>query len=300
MKIQAHCFAENSSITPNSFKFKYKEYDVQLFSIEERLSLQLIKIATLQEIENLKRDKESDGLFGDQLESKMLPYKIALTEVAQLLEGLFSLMYFSVPPKFNTNTININLYSETEDEQKYLDDDTIPRFFGNVSMPTRKPPYQIHDSHIELIEPSLNHIPAFSFFSQATRSLENNDNEIAFFLYFRIIDGYFSDGASAVETALIKKAEELKKYIPYEDNLKNSSNIILSELGLSSKSALNYEGLISDIVLIRHKLTHFSSTNSKRHHSPKITFELFTLNSYLHQCCFNLLRDKVYESSQTS
>jgi len=297
MKIQAHCFAENASISPNSFKFKFKDYDIHLFSIEEKLTLQLTKIASSQDIENLRRDKDVD-LFGKDLESKMLPYKVALTEVAQLLEGLFSIMYVSIPPKFNTNRINVNLYSETEEEQKILDNDIVPRFFGNVSMPKKKPSYQINSALINLINPSISHIPAFSFFSQATRSLENNDNEISFFLYFRIIDGYFSEGASAVETELLKKVDELKKYLPYEDNLKSSTNIILTELGLTSKSHLNYEGLISDIVLIRHKLTHFSSTKAKRHHSAKMTFELFTLNSYLHQACFNLLREKVYENPQ--
>ena len=113
---------------------------------------------------------------------------------------------------------------------------------------------------------------------------------------------------SQADTNIPEKVVQLKENVnassdnlkQYEENLKTSTNIILSELGMISKSHLNYEGLISDIVLIRHKLTHFSSTNAKTHHTPKIIFELVTVNSYLHQACFNLLRNKVYESTLNS
>jgi len=292
MKITAHCFAENASINPTSFAFKFKEFDARLYSLDGNLTLQISKKATEDELTKIKRDPNQSDME-QALENKMKPYKLVLTEVSQLLEGLFSILYISIPPKFNTDRIVVNLYAETDEEQHSLDNDTITRFFGHVFMPQNKPSYKMDDSIIDLIEPSLNHLPAFSFFAQATRSWESNDNEIAFFLFFRIIDGYFSDGASAVETALLKKINELKTYIPYEDELKNSTISILTEMGIPSKSQINYEGLISDIVLIRHKLTHFSSTNAKSHHSPTIKFELFTLNSYLYKACFSVLRDKI-------
>ena len=64
-------------------------------------------------------------------------------------------------------------------------------------------------------------------------------------------------------------------------------------MGLPSKSETDFKGLIKDIVLIRHKLTHFSSIKVKSHHSSNIKFELLTVNGYLYNCCFNLLREKI-------
>ena len=137
-----------------------------------------------------------------------------------------------------------------------LNNGSITRSAGYASLPDKKS-YKIDDSIFELIVPSINHLPAFSFFSQALKSLQSNDNEIAFFLFFRIIDGYFSYGASDVEKALLKKEQELKDLIPYEQKLITSLITILTEMGLPTKSQDNYAGLIIDIVRLRHKLTHF-------------------------------------------
>jgi len=290
MKITAHCFAENVNITPNSFLFKYKGYDVKILSFEKQLLLQLSKIADDQDKENIKRS------IGDNLEIKMMPYKLILTEVAQVLEGLFAILYSSdsIPPKFDTSRINVNIVTETKEEKKLIADGIIYPSFGNVGKsPDTSSNYTMDDSIIPLIESSINHLPAFSFFAQATRSLHNNENEIAFFLFFRIIDGYFSDGAKDVEKALIKKAKDLETFLPYDEDLKKSTKSILTEMQGTSKSENNYNGFISDMVLIRHKLTHFSSTNAKKHHSAKIIFELMTLNIYLHHACALILRNKI-------
>ncbi len=153
--------------------------------------------------------------------------------------------------------------------------------------------YKIDNSLFDLIAPSINHLPAFSFYSQALKSLNNNHNEIAFFLFFRIIDGYFSYGARDIRKELLNKENELKYYIPYETKLINSLTVILTEMGLPAKSKNDYKGLIADIVNVRHKLTHFSSIKAQAHHTASIKLELLTVNSYLCQCCFNLLRDKI-------
>ena len=123
--------------------------------------------------------------------------------------------------------------------------------------------------------------------------MNSNDNEVAFFLFFRILDGYFSFGATAVKNELLKKETELSRFIPYDPKLINSLKNILTSMGLPSESEKDFKGLLSDIVLIRHKLTHFSSAQAQVHHSPTIKFELVTVNTYLYNCCFNLLREKI-------
>lgn len=296
MKIVAHCFAENASITPTKIEFQFKEYNATIFSIESKLTLQISKTLTPEEIapfaEKVIRSGATPGVIEEKLGSRLRPYKLVLTEAAHLFEGLFSLMYASIPPHFDTGGIYVNLYSETEDEQRKLDEGTITRGGGYVSMPDKRN-YQIDNAIMDLIDPSLNHLPAFSFFSHALRSLKSNDNEVAFFLFFRVLDGYFSFGARDVEKELIKKESELSRFIPYEAKLISSLKTILTEMGLNSKGENDFKGLIKDLVLIRHKLTHFSSTKAQTHHSPNIKFELLTVNTYLYNCCFNLLRVKL-------
>lgn len=296
MKVVAHCFAENASITPNKIDFVFKDYNATIFCTENELTLQISKVITAEELlpfsKQITRSTANVETIEEELEARLRPYKLILTEAAQLFEGLFSLMYASIPPHFDTARIYVNLYSETDEEQNMLTEGTITRGAGYFLMPDKNN-YKIDDAIFDLITPSLNHLPAFSFFSHALRSLKSNDNEVAFFLFFRIIDGYFADGAKDVEKAFLKKATQLQKFIPYEPKLINSLKTILTEMGVPSKSELDYEGLIKDIVLVRHKLTHFSSSNSKTHHSPIIKFEILTINTYLYYCCFDLLRDKL-------
>lgn len=296
MKIVAHCFAENASITPTRMDFEFKGYDANILSMDDKLTLQISKVMNSEELlpfsEKITSSTETIDIVEDKLEARLRPYKLILTDAAQLFEGLFSLMYATIPPHFDTGRIYVNLYSQTDEEQKMLDEGTITRGGGYVLMPDKKN-YKIDNSLYDLITPSLNHIPSFSFFSHALRSLKSNDNEVAFFLFFRILDGYFSFGATAVKKELLKKETELSRFIPYEPKLINSLKNILTNMGLPSESETDFKGLISDIVLIRHKLTHFSSAQAQAHHSPTIKFELVTVNTYLYNCCFNLLREKI-------
>jgi hypothetical protein len=285
MKIVAHCFAENASITPTKMDFEFKGYDAKILSMNDELTLQISKVINSDELllfsEKITSSTDTIEIFEDNFEARLRPYKLVLTEVAQLFEGLFSLLYATIPPHFDTGRINVNLYSQTDEEQKMLDEGTITRGGGYVIMPDKKN-YKIDNSIYDLITPSIKHIPSFSFFSHALRSLNSNDNEVAFFLFFRILDGYFSFGATAVKKELLKKETQLSRLIPYEPKLINSLKNILTSMGLPSESEKDFKGLLSDIVLIRHKLTHFSSEQSQSHHSPMIKFELVTVNSYLY------------------
>lgn len=276
--------------------FKFKDYDAHILSIDDKLTLQISKVISSDELlpflEKITSSTEPTDIVDAKLEARLRPYKLILTEAAQLIEGLFSLIYGTTPPHFDTMRIYVNLYSQTDDEQKMLDEGTIINGGGYV-LKSGKKNFKIENSLHDLITPSLNHIPSFSFFSHALRSLESNDNEVAFFLFFRILDGYFSFGAKDVEKEFIKKEDELKRFIPYEPKLINSIKNILTNMGLPSKSENDFKGLIVDIVKIRHKLTHFSSAQAQAHHSPTIKFELRTVNIYLYSCCFNLLREKI-------
>lgn len=295
MKIVAHCFSDNASITPSKFNFKFKEFDASIYSIKEQITLEISKIMTSSELELFKIEKkqtENNNITLESLDKKLKPFKLVLTEAAHLIEGLLSLMYHSVPPHFDTSKIYVNLYPQTDFEQQLLDNGSISRGGGYlISKGANK--YNLDNSISDLIEPALNHLPSFSFFSTALRSLKNNDNEVAFFLFFRIIDGYFAFGAKEIEKELLKNVTEIQRFISYDKTLINSIKAILLEMGLPSKSEKDFSGLITDIVLIRHKLTHFSSKKASSHHSPNIKLELMTVNNYMYNCCFNLIRENL-------
>jgi hypothetical protein len=300
MKVKAHCIAENAAINPEFLIFKFKEFDALLYTMPgikdketKELTLELSRVLTMEEQATLTTKISAEDDPSVFFEKRSRPYNEALTEISHLIEGLFSILYAAAPPKFNSNKANVNFYGETEEEVELLRSDKVMRGFGVVTMPTVHPTYQIDDRIQELIEPSSEHLAALSFLANAIRAYYSNDNEIAFFLYFRIIEGYFSDGKSDVEKELLKKEVELKKYITYDQEIIENTRSILNALTLESKSNKNFAGLISDIVLIRHKLTHFSSTHSIKHHNAKIKFELSTLNGYMSFACINILRDQI-------
>lgn len=292
MTITIHCFAMDSIISPHQINFEYKGYNATIITTGGDLALQISKTLTSNELSMFKTYNDIEENSKDKLELILRPYKLIITEVAQLIEGIFSITYKNTPPNFETHRININLYPETNQEGIDLDNGNLLRGAGYVAN-QREKKYILDNSINDLIEPSINHIPALSFFSNAVRSLDNNDHEVAFFLFFRIIDGYFSYGATKVEKELLKKEFELIKLIPYEENLINSARKILESMSIPSKSQKNFRGLITDIVMIRHKLTHYSSIKPQSHHNSTIKLELSTINKYLYSCCFNLLREKI-------
>ena len=69
--------------------------------------------------------------------------------------------------------------------------------------------------------------------------------------------------------------------------------ILVNSLSLPSRSHENYDGIIKDLVLIRHKLTHFNEENSDRHYNPNLKFELAPINFYLRKACVLILRDRI-------
>ena len=50
MKIVAHCFAENASITPTKMDFKFMSYDANILSMDNKLTLQISKALSTSDI----------------------------------------------------------------------------------------------------------------------------------------------------------------------------------------------------------------------------------------------------------
>lgn len=294
MQVTAHCFTYGVKINRVAFSFPFKDMILSVSSHtqdkEEGLMLELSKKVNSSEfsVENEVRDDK--GIF---IAKRMQPYKVALTEAANLIEGMFSILYLATPPKFETDKIIVNVLPETPEEEELIKSGKVTGGFGNVGHPIQRPIYQINEKFLSASTTAIEHLPALSFLAQGIRSQSENDQEIAFFLYFRIIDGYFSDGVKDVEAGLLKKSTDIAKYLNYEDEAKDAVKSILNQLKLSSKSHSNFEGFISDLVLIRHKLTHFSKTNADRHHRADLQFDLNIINFHLRIANTRLLLDQL-------
>jgi hypothetical protein len=294
MKLTIHCFAYGVKIDRRSIVFPFRDMTLSVSSHqtekEEELILELSKNVLQEELSIDNEIKDEDGFF---LEKRMRPYKELITEAAQLVEGLFSVFYFTPPPKFETDRIIVNVLAESPEEEELLKSGKIMQGFGNIMQPPRRTQYNLKDNLVDASKEAINHLPALSFLAQGIRSQEENNQEVAFFLYFRIIDGYFSDGATDVEKTLLKNSSDIAKYITYNDETKNATKSILDALKLPSKSSNDFEGFISDIVLIRHKLTHFSKTNAERHSRASIKPDLNVLNFHLRIANVKLLLDQI-------
>jgi hypothetical protein len=298
MKITIHCFAENVKIEPNSFDLIFKDFHLQLWSMaktkeENQVALRLSKKLSALEIDEFQNKIGDDDNPDEFFANRTRKYSEYLIEAAQLVEGLFSILYGVAPPKFDTSKPMVNLVGENQEEFDLLDSDKIMRGFGFVNMPEAFPLYHMEDKIKAYVSPAIGHLAALSFLSQAKRSMIANDHEVAFFLYFRILDGYFAHGKQNITTTFLKKEAELRRYIDYDDRVVAAVKGALRELGRTSKSSEEFSGLLEDLVTIRHQLTHFSSRKPEFYHSPKVIFELATINGYLDKACTNKLRGEI-------
>lgn len=296
MIVTAHCFAYGAKINPHTVQFKFKEFNASLtfskISDGEGLTLEITKKIDISEVISPPKEEMEKDKNGDFVRKRLLPYKQALTEASQLVEGLLALHFNFAPPKFDAEHIFVNVLAETPDEETKKKSGEISGGFGHVLQPEMKPEFTISEKIFSSVEESVNHLPALSFLAQGARSAAQNDHEVAFFLFFRVIEGYFSDGSKQVKDALLEKSEELKKYIKYDEQVREAVQNILKILKLPSKSETNFEGFLSDLVLIRHKLTHFSATNQERHSNAAIKPHLTVLNYFLRISCTLILREK--------
>ena len=291
MIISVHCFAYKAAIFPKTFSFPLDSWEVSLVATGKNpkndlpeLTMYMRRKMSTDEIELYKKKPEPGEDVELLFSARSRIYTEYLNEAAKLIEGLLTVFHHFPAPKFDTSKPTVNLYGETEEERSLLEDDMI-RGFGTVTMPEKYPEYEFSDKMLTYIAAAPPHLPALTFMSQARRSLVSADHEVAFFLYFRILDGYFADGSSRVELAFVNNQDELKKYLPYHPELIDALSTILTDKKLTSKSRIDFKGLIEDLVLLRHKSTHFSSTKPASFFNPKTWHEMEIVNRFLDQTC---------------
>ncbi len=299
MYITTHCYLEGAKIKSSPIKFKLKNREVVVKNIPEMGSTKegmQIEIKLPVDIKELKIPNEVMDKKGKFIDKRLTRFKSMLQETSFLLEGLLSI-YFNVKiPAFNTGKVVVNVYAENKEEANMLKEGTVTGGFGDVFYSEKKFIFPLDKHILSKAEIALSHLPSLSFFTQARRSFESGNHEIAFYLYFKIIEGYFGDGTPKIQNALLENKKQIAKYIKIDQQLTTALKKILNELlSLPSESANSntIEAVIKDLVLIRHKLNHFSINNSEKYFHPELRFHLEQINRYLGRATLVLLFDQM-------
>ena len=247
---------------------------------ESVLMLEIREPVDANQLEIPADQRDSAGKF---LQPLLRKYQAKLHEAASLLEGLITVSFkLEQPlPVFNVREISVNVSAETPEEQKLLDEGTVSRGFGHIHQPPKKIEIPWREDLLADLDTLKDQIPALSLLAQAVRSRGRGDEELAFVLFFKIIEGYFGDGTPRVKEALLRNAAGLATHLRYESELITAVTDALSVLRLPTRASNNFEGLITDLVLLRHKLAHFDAENAHRYFHPSLRFHLKEMNTYL-------------------
>ena len=300
MYVTAHCYMTGVRISGPPVEFTLDEMTVRIltdsFDDESALVLEVREPVDPEELSIAAEERDAEGKF---LEPMMMKYQAKLHEAASLLEGLITARFkLEQPlPTFNVREINVNVSADTPEEERMLKEGTVTRGFGHIQQPPQRIEIPWHSELLDDVEALRDQIPALSLLAQAVRSRNRGDEELAFVLFFKIIEGYMGDGTARVEDALLTRRGELETYLRYEGDLVAAVSDALQVLNLPTKAADDFDGLISDIVRLRHKLVHFDVEHSRRYFHPRLRFHLKTINTYLRAAALRLIWEHTGKTS---
>lgn len=311
MRLEAHCFLKNATINnlPISFEFDRYKVEISHTSIpsekkEKGLLLEIIRKVNIEEIKTDRETMEKEKM--PEASKKILEEsRKDLNEIAVLLEGLFSVTYahrvgnkkieLVASPPFETETVVVNIVGENSEENELLRSGKVIQGCGDIYYEKKPIQYVWSDKTLNYLQAGYLNLPFLSFFSQGLRSSHRGETEVAFFLFFKIIEGYFGNGSKDIEKALIKNKTKLQKHLKTDPFFLEALHGVLKNLSLPSKatSVTDVEGIIKDLVLLRHKLLHFSKSEPNRYYYSQLKFNLKKVVKKLSFVCCSVLREEL-------
>ncbi len=250
-------------------------------------------------ISDFKRPKENPDDHEHKAEFKKIgkildKYRGEINEVAILIEGLISLMTIKPFPAFEINHVNVRLVPENKKEEEEIKKGGLLHTMGDIgkgrgtALSTVGKP----DEMFSLISVAQNRLSSLSIYSLAVRAEERYEMEIAYSNFFRIIEGYLGDGTPKIEKAIKKNSTILFKHMKVNKEFLDSLRTMLSNLSLptKAKSLKDHNGIISDLVLLRHKLMHYNLKNQDRYFYSSLRVELRPVVNQLYRAAFLLIR----------
>ncbi len=240
-----------------------------------------------------KRHTKNFKKIGELLDK----YREELSEVAIVVEGLISVSTAKPMPAFLLDHINVRLIPETERDKKLIAEEKVLHTFGDVGKNRNAVVKVVRkaDSMLDCISKAEPRISALSIYTLASRAEERFELEIAYLNFFRIIEGYFGDGTPNIDYALKAKTKEIIRLLKPDADFVQGLKSILSRLKLSSKANLptDEEEIVSDLVLLRHKLAHYNLSQQDRHFYSSLRIDLKSIIRYIHHVAFLLIRKDI-------
>ncbi len=296
MILQIHCYIERTKIDPLPKNFTFEDFLVEINNTNvagiNGLELRAKKSIDSDEFISHEDDREQ---FTRKILSK---YRAELQRMTLYLEGLLSVYFPQNPIDFDISHVMVNVSPETDSEKMLFEDKNNKVIWGAGDVHVNNPPGYIYpwsDVLQQKLEDSSDYLPSLSFFSQALKAESRHEQEVAFFLLFRIIEGYYGDGTPKIEEALKARSVEIEKYLPTNPLIQASlKNILIGKLRLPSKSQSgNINDLISDLVLLRHKMVHFNQATKDRYFNVAIKPDLAVINRALIFACIKVIRKEL-------
>jgi len=214
-----------------------------------------------------------------------------------LIEGLISIASFQAFPAFEISHVNIRFSPENKKEEELIKKGKISSHIGDVGK--ARPPIieTIGDIYriLKYMDNSQKMLSTLSIITIALRAEEKYEMELAFIMYFRIFEGYFSDGRRNIEAGLKKQAKEIEARLEPDIELTSSLKKVLTKLSLPTRSdkSLDINNIIYDLVQIRHKLVHYNLKNHDRHFFSSLRFDIEPIIFKLKKCVLVLVRNDI-------
>lgn len=310
MKATTYCFLPGVKFDPLPKPFKVKDgiawigndYEPNTGQKKQEIVGCFLSYETKADIKDFIREPENPNDHEHKAEFKKIgdlldKYRGELNEVATMIEGLISLMTMKPFPAFLIGHVNVRLSAESLEEQRMIKEEKVHHTFGDIGR-GRDVQLGVVGESDGMLKHSIKageRLSALSIYTLAARAEERFELEIAYANFFRIIEGYLGDGTPHIENALKLKSEEILNLIkPYDDFLQGLKSILKHlKLPSKSKSVVDSNGIVSDLVLLRHKLMHYNLKNQNSHFYSSMRIDLRVVCHGLHRAAFFLLREDI-------
>lgn len=310
MQVTAYCFLPGVKFEPLPKPFKVKDgvawigNDHEPFEMGKKQEVRgcFLSYQSPANIDDFLRFPEdsSDPQHKKELEQigKLLDkYRGELSEVVAIVEGLISVLTIRPFPAFQVEHVNVRLVPETQEDKKLVTEGKVRNIFGDIGR-ARDPQMAV----VNRVDEMLAHVPragerlsALSIYTLAARAEDRFEFEIAYSNFFRIIEGYLGDGSKNMEVALQARSSDLMTVLaPTPEFVAGLTKILVSlNLPVKAKLPTDEKEIISDLVLLRHKLMHYNLTNQNRHFYSSLRVDLKAIIRDIHGAAYLLLRNDI-------
>ena len=224
-------------------------------------------------------------------------YRGIMYEIAGTIEGLVSISAIKPFPPFGVQQVMVGLTPDTPADKELIDNELISYTFGDVGVQRDKQNIVVGgiDQMLAPVAKASERLSALAIYMAGVRAQERIEMDIAFTSFFRVVEGYMGDGTRKVERALHKKEVEVTALLRFHPEALVALHKVLKSLSLpiTSKDHNDGKGIISDIVLLRHKLMHYNLKNQTHHFYSSLRTDLKPIVQQLHRVAFFLIREDI-------